>query len=69
MELDDPVDRFGTAVVRAFRGEVREERYPPASQCGSEASDLGDRAGVERADDLLGNPAPLGQVFLVIRGA
>lgn len=26
VELDDPVDRLGAAVVRAARGEVRQER-------------------------------------------
>lgn len=32
VEFDDPVDRFGAAVVRAAGGEVREERVPPPAE-------------------------------------
>ena len=32
VELDDPVDSFGAAVVRTCGGEVREERVPPSAQ-------------------------------------
>ena len=44
VELDEAVDGFGAAVVRAGGGEVGQERLAPLLQAPAEAGDLGDRA-------------------------
>ena len=68
VEFDEPVDGFGSAVVGAAGGEVAQERVAPLVQGAAEAGDLGDRAGVECVDDLLGDPPPLGEVLLLVGG-
>lgn len=65
MELDEAVDRLGTAVGRACGVEVRQERLPPLLQRAPETGDLWDRAGRRRGDDVLGDPAALSGVLLV----
>src|SRR3954470_2480673 len=54
VEFDESVDGFGAAVAGAGGVEVGQERGPPAAQGLAEPGDLGDRAGRERRDDLLG---------------
>jgi len=55
VELDDPVDGLGAAVVRASGGEVGQELLGPGPQRPTEAGDLGDWAGVERREHVLGD--------------
>ena len=43
-------------------GEVGEERCGPAAEGPAESGDLGDRAGVEGREDLLGPSLPLGEI-------
>lgn len=69
MQLDDAVDGLGAAVVRAVGVEVGQERLPPAAQGASQAGDLGDRAGVERVQDLLGAATALGRVLRAVGGS
>src|SRR5690606_11044058 len=69
VEFDDPVHGFGAAVVRSAGGEVGQECGLPAAQGAAQAGDLGDRAGVERLDDLLRDPSPLGEVLRLVGGA
>jgi hypothetical protein len=59
VELDDAVDRFGAAVVGPAGGEVGQELLLPGTQGATQAGDLGDRAGVERVDDLDRDRPPL----------
>ncbi len=68
MQLDESIDGFGASVVGAAGGEVRQERLTPLVQGPAEAGDLGDRAGRERGQDVLRDPAALGEVFAVERG-
>jgi hypothetical protein len=57
VEFDEAVDGFGAAVAGAVGVEVGQERALPAAQGLAEPGDLGDRAGRERAYDLLGGGA------------
>ena len=57
VELDEPVDCLGAAVAGAVGVEVGQERVLPLSQGSAEAVDLGDGAGREAVDDLLGELA------------
>ena len=52
VELDDPVDGLGAAVVGAAGGEVGQELRRPGPECSAESGDLGDWAGVERLQHL-----------------
>jgi hypothetical protein len=63
VEFDESVDGFGAAVVGPSGGEVGQERLAPLLQCLAEPLDLGDRAGRERGEDLLGGPAAVGEVL------
>jgi hypothetical protein len=69
MQLDEAVDRLRAPVVRAACLEVAEELAAPLLQRVSEAGDLGDGAGAERGDDLLGDRAPGVVGVLVVAGA
>jgi len=69
VELDESVDRFGAAVAGSAGVEVGQERRSPLLEGVAEASDLGDRAGRERGEDLLGDPATLGRGLGVVGGA
>ncbi len=62
MELDEAVDRFGAAVVRAVGVEVGQERLTPLLEGLAEPLDLRDRAGRERREDLLCDLASLTEV-------
>lgn len=53
-EFDDPVVGLGPAVGRAVGVEVGQECRSPAAQCLVEPGDLGDRAGRQGCDQLLG---------------
>lgn len=64
-----PSGAFGlVAVVRPVGREVGEECLPPAVQGPSETGDLGDRAGVERGQDLLGTGPALTGAFGAVGG-
>jgi hypothetical protein len=65
-EFDQAVDGFGAPVVGAVGGEVAQECVAPLVQGSAESGDLGDRAGGERGEDLLRDPAPVGVAGLVI---
>lgn len=69
VELDEAVDRFGSAVARTVGVEVAEELAAPLTQRLAEACDLGDGAGGERGDDLRRDRPPGGMVVLVVGGA
>ena len=68
MELDEPVDCLGAAVAGAVGVEVGQERVLPLSQGSAEAGDLGDGAGREAVDDLLGELAALARVGVGVGG-
>jgi hypothetical protein len=59
--LDDQVDGLGAAVAHAVGVEVGQDLSPPGPQGPPESGDLGDRAGGEGRDDLLGEPRSLGR--------
>ena len=61
--LDDAVDRFCPAVADAAGYEVGQDLLAPAAQNLAESLDLGDRAGVERVEELLGELAARGLAF------
>jgi len=67
VEFDQVVDGLGGAVGGAGGGEVRQERLTPLAQRPTEAGDLGDRAGREGREDVLGDASAFGEVFLVER--
>lgn len=69
VELDDSVHGLGAAVVRPARGEKARNASRQWRRVRPRRGDLGERAGVERVDDLRGDPSPLGEVFLVVGGA
>ena len=58
--LDDAVDRFCPAVADAAGCEVGQDLLAPAAQSLAESLDLGDRAGVECVEELLGELAARG---------
>ena len=62
--LDDQVDGFGAAVGDAAGVEVGQHLLAPGLQGAAEPGDLGDRAGREAGDDLLGDPPTLGRRWL-----
>jgi len=64
--LDDAVDRFCPAVADAAGYEVGQDLLAPAAQSLAESLDLGDRAGVERVEELLGELAARGLAFGVV---
>src|SRR5699024_6817492 len=64
-ELYDPVDGFCPAVARAVGIEVGQECGLPSSQGLPEPRDLGDRAGRQRSDQLLGKSTTPGRSGLV----
>lgn len=65
VELDDPAHGLGPAVGRAVGVEVGQERCLLAAQCLAEPGDLGDRAGRQRSDQLLGQLTTPGRRGLV----
>lgn len=69
VEFDEPVHGFGAAVAGAACVEVAQELGAPGREGLAEAGDLGDRARVERGDDLLGDRLPGGVGVLVVGGA
>ena len=69
MELDEPVDALGPTVGGAAGVEVGQEGVFPLSEGAAESGDLGDRAGGEPVDDLLGNLAALGWVGVGVGGS
>jgi hypothetical protein len=64
--LDDAVDRFCPAVADAAGCEVGQDLLAPAAQSLAESLDLGDRAGVERVEELLGEHAARGLALGVV---
>jgi hypothetical protein len=62
VEFDESVDGFGAAVAGAAGAEVGQERRPPLGEGLAESFDLGDRAGREDGEDLLGDPAAVAEV-------
>ena len=64
-EFDDPVDGLGATVTGPAGVEVRQQRCPPAAPGLPESGDLGDRAGRQLPDELLGEAASLGGGGLV----
>jgi hypothetical protein len=68
VELDEAVDRFGAAVVGTAGVEVGQERFAPLLEGLCESLDLGDRAGRQRGDDLLGDPPAIDRVLGLVRG-
>jgi len=66
VEFDQAVDGFGAAVAGAAGVEVGLERRVPLPERPAESLDLGDRAGRERGEDLLGDSASLGQVLALV---
>ena len=56
-EFDDPVDGFSATVARAIGVEVGQERGLPAALGLPQPRDLGDRAGWQGCDQLLGQAA------------
>lgn len=69
MELDEPVHCFGAAVARAVGVEVAQERGAPLLEGPAEAGDLGDRAGRQASQDLLGEASAGGVAVLVEAGS
>lgn len=59
--LDEHVDRLCAAVAQAVGAEVGEDLRAPGPQGPAEPGDLGDRAGVQAGEDLLGEQAALAQ--------
>lgn len=59
--LDEHVDGLGAAVAQPVGGEVGEDLSPPGAQGPSQPGDLGERAGREAGDDLLGQRSALAQ--------
>src|SRR3954447_15087919 len=57
--LDEQVDGFCAAVADAVGVEPGQDMRSPHLQGAAEASDLGDRAGGKRADDLFGDSLAL----------
>ncbi len=53
---------FGAAVAGATGVEVGQERFAPSLEGLAEPCDLGDRAGRERGQDLLGDLLAFGEV-------
>jgi hypothetical protein len=66
VQFDDPVDRFGAAVVSSAGGEVGQELLLPGAQGAAQSGDFGDRAGVEAVDDLDRDRPPLGETAGVV---
>ena len=64
--LDDAADRFCPAVADAAGCEVGQDLLAPAAQSLAESLDLGDRAGVERVEELLGELAARGLALGVV---
>ena len=62
MEFDEPVDGFGAAVVGSAGGEVGEGRLGPSAEGLAEPGELGDRAGRQGVEELLGDPLADGEV-------
>src|SRR5450830_1262681 len=62
-------DRLGAAVAGPLGREVAQVGVLPLAQGPPEPGDLGDRAGGERRDDLLGDLLPGGQVTGGVGGA
>lgn len=60
VEFDESVDGLGAAGVRPAGGEVAQELAVPPVQGRAEALDLGDRAGREDREDLLGDSSARG---------
>ena len=52
--LDDAVDGLGAGVGDASGGEVGQQLLPPGAQGPAEAGELGDGAGRQRREQLLG---------------
>jgi hypothetical protein len=59
--LDDQVDRFGAAVGDPVGVESGQDVLLPLLEGAAEAGDLGDWAGGEGRDDVLGTSAALGR--------
>ena len=66
VEFDEAVHGFCAAVVRAVGVEVAEELATPRGQGLAEALDLGERAGHEGGQDLLGDGSSGGVAGLVV---
>src|SRR5665647_2047715 len=64
-----PLNGLGAAVVGPLGGEVAQVGVLPLPQGLAQAGDLGDRAGRERGQDLLGDLLPGGQVGRGVGGA
>jgi len=64
-----PLNRLGAAVAGPLGREVAQVGVLPLAQGPPEPGDLGDRAGGERRDDLLGDLLPGGQVTGGVGGA
>ena len=60
--LNDHVDRFGAAVGDPAGVEVRQDLLAPGAEGAAEPGDLGDRAGVEAVEHLLGDLSSLAGV-------
>jgi hypothetical protein len=63
VEFDQAVDGFGAAVVRAAGVEVGQERCAPLLQRLPEPSDLRDRTGRQRGEDLLDDQSAFDRVL------
>ena len=69
MEFDESVERFGAAVGRAAGVEVGQERGSPLLEGLPESLDLGDGAGGQGGEEVLGDPPSVDGIRRVVGGA